>query len=247
MKAEDDEKEFLESYDPSIYDRPSVAVDILPFTQETGRLKIIMVKRGKPPFKDAWALPGGFMRINESADEAAMRELEEETGMKASRIEQLYTFSDPGRDPRMRVLSVAYLCIIAEGPISLAAGTDASEAEVFTVADRNPLELISTSGAVIHEDNLAFDHAEIIRTALARMEGKAWYTDIAFAFLRDRESFTYKELMYAFEAVLGKPQVPSNFRRKVNGIWRIEPTGKYGPQSGLRIPELLRFAGRNEK
>ncbi len=246
MRIKDEEKEFLESYDPSIYDRPSVAVDILPFMQESGKLKIVMVKRGEPPFKDAWALPGGFIRMDESADDAARRELEEETGMKASKIEQLYTFSDPGRDPRMRVLSVAYLCIVPEGPVPLAAGTDASEAEVFIVTNRNPLELTSTVGTVILEDNLAFDHAEIIRTALARMEGKAWYTDIAFAFLRDRESFTYKELMYAFEAVLGKTPVPSNFRRRANGIWKIEPTGKYGPQSGLKIPELFRFAGQKE-
>ena len=246
MRIKEEDKEFVKSHDSSIYDRPSVAVDILPFTQESGKLKIVLVKRGVPPFKGAWALPGGFIHMDESADDAARRELEEETGMKASRIEQLYTFSEPGRDPRMRVLSVAYLCIVPEVPVPLAAGTDASEAELFTVTNKNPLELTSTGGTVISEDNLAFDHAEIIRAALARMEGKVWYTDIAFSFLRDRESFTYKELMYVFEAILGKPQVPGNFRRRINVIWKIESTGKYGPMSGIKIPELFRFAGRKE-
>ena len=127
------EKEFLEQYQPGNYERPSVTVDMLIFSVNETRdtLKVLLIKRKDHPYMDCWAIPGGFMNMDESAGEAARRELEEETGLTGVYMEQLYTFTNPGRDPRMRILSIAYMALIAETDVT--AGDDASDAAWFDI------------------------------------------------------------------------------------------------------------------
>src|SRR4030042_4622577 len=142
------------------FPKPSVTVDIVVFTIENDELKVLLVKRKLNPFKDKWAIPGGFVRIKESLEDAAKRELEEETGVKDVYLEQLYTFGDPERDPRGRVITVAYMALINSEKINLKATTDASEAKWF------PVKKIP---------DLAFDHKKIFDYSLKRLRWKFEY------------------------------------------------------------------------
>lgn len=127
------EQEFLETYEPGDYQRPSVTVDMLVFTLEDDCLKMLLIKRGDHPYLDAWAIPGGFVGIGESLDDAAKRELQEETGLSGLYMEQLYTFGEPERDPRMRVISTSYMTLVPNQNLKVTAGDDAKEAAWFTV------------------------------------------------------------------------------------------------------------------
>lgn len=208
-----DEKAFLEKYRPGDYPRPSVAVDLVVMTIVANELRVLLVKRSEHPFKNAWALPGGFVRVGESAqqqgeslDEAARRELTEETGLSADDVylEQLYTFGQVQRDPRMRVISVAYYALVRPDLAPLVkAGGDAHDTEWV---------VLRTLG----QRELAFDHAHIIDTALQRIRGKLEYSDIAFDLVP--LTFTIPELRQAFGIVLDKPMDPGNFRRKFNAM-----------------------------
>ncbi len=133
--------------------RPSLSVDVVVFRSEGGQLQVLLVRRGRPPFAGRWALPGGFVGIDESLDDAARRELEEETGLRQVEVRQFYTYGDPRRDPRGRVVTVAYYAVIP-GDVPVRGGDDAAEARWFTV-DNLP--------------ELAFDHAQIIQDALQRL------------------------------------------------------------------------------
>ena len=214
------EKEFLEHYDPSQFERPSVTVDILLFTVEDGELKLLLIRRDTMPSKDKWAIPGGFIRMDESADEAAIRRIREEAGVENVHLEQLYTFSDVDRDPRMRVISIAYFAAVPRGMLRFRAGEETSEAQLFAVhgdagGEAESMELTAPDGTTIERGDVAFDHWSIIQTAVLRMRGKIDYTDLAFGFLRSRESFTLTELRLVFEAVLDHPLDIGNFRRTI--------------------------------
>ena len=214
------EQEFLEQYDPSLFDRPSVTVDILLFTVEEGELKVLLIRRDTMPYLGRWAIPGGFLHMDESADEAAARRIREEAGVENVRLEQLYTFSDVGRDPRTRVISIAYLAAVPSGSLGYRAGTETSAAELFSVhgdsaEDGKDLTLTGPDGTALGQGDLAFDHWSIIRTAVQRMRGKIDYTDLAFGFLGSRESFTLTELRLVFEAVLDRRLDVGNFRRTI--------------------------------
>jgi len=150
------------------YPRPAVTTDSVIFGFDESDLKILLIKRGIEPYKNSWALPGGFVRETESADDGAKRELKEETGLENIYIEQLYTFSKPDRDPRGRVISIAYFALVKLSDYSPKGGTDASEAKWFSVNDI---------------PNLAFDHEKIIHTALSRLKGKIRYQPIGFELL----------------------------------------------------------------
>ena len=208
------EKEFLQTYDSSKYEKPSVTVDILIFTiNQDMELELLLIKRGAHPFKDKWALPGGFVNMKESLDEAARRELREETGADGEfHLEQLYTFGTVDRDPRMRVISVAYMALVPKTSIKLKAGDDAAEAEFFQAAVHNwEVTFRSQSGKVISMEDMAFDHAEIIRTGLKRLAGKLDYTDIAFELLEDKNNFTIGELQKIYECIKGQTLNTGNF------------------------------------
>ncbi len=193
------------------FPRPSVAVDLVIFTIIDAQLRVLLVRRGEAPFKGAWALPGGFVRVGESPraqgedlDAAARRELHEETGLDPERvhIEQLATFGKAGRDPRTRVISVAYFALVRPdlAPI-VKAGGDAAHAQWF------PVEGLGELG-------LAFDHGEIFEVALARVRAKLEYSDIAFDLVP--LTFTIPELRHVHAIVLAKEMDPGNFRRRFN-------------------------------
>ncbi len=226
-----EERQFLENYDPSVFERPSVTVDILIFTVQKRKLKLLLVRRAAMPYRGRWAIPGGFLRMDESAEEAAARRIREEAGVENVHLEQLYTFSAVDRDPRTRVISVAYLAAVPAGRLQFGAGEEAEEAALYTVSGTSTGGLILTAedGTVLLPGELAFDHGEIVRTAVQRMRGKLDYTDLAFGFLEDPQSFTLAELRYVHEAILDRKLDVGNFRRWIKREYeaagRIRETG----------------------
>ncbi|MEW5852933.1 MAG: NUDIX domain-containing protein [Myxococcota bacterium] len=229
--------EFLQRYDADAYVRPSVTVDIVLFTVVEGALRVLLIRRKKHPFKDAWALPGGFIHADESAEDAARRELAEEAGISDIFLEQLYTFSNPGRDPRTWVISVAYYALVASERLHLRAGTDASDVDWFLLKDgRSGVEVHRVGGGGPVE--LAFDHAEILATAVKRIRGKLDYVPIGFQLLPER--FTLSELQTVHEAVLGKPLDKRNFRAKVQRDGLVKATKE--KRGGAHRPaQLFRY------
>lgn len=208
----DADQKFLKEYDVSQFERPSVTVDILIFTADlSGSLELLLIKRNIPPFEGCWALPGGFIRMDESLDDAAKRKLKEETGVEGISIEQLYTFGNVNRDPRTRVISVAYFALIPKNKLQISAGTGASQAGWFQVH-------LAPGEAIDHiciGDNLplAFDHKDIIAAALERLRGKISYTPIACNLLKDSSRFAIYELQKIYEAILEQKMDTPNFRR----------------------------------
>jgi 8-oxo-dGTP diphosphatase len=217
------DQEFLKDYDPTDYPRVAVTVDIVALTIRASRLHVLLVERGQPPFLGRRALPGGFVR-DETLDAAARRELAEETGLRPGRgplsrvhLEQLATFGDPGRDPRMRVISVAYLAFAPQLP-EPRSGSDAAAAEWVPVGATGPL---------------AFDHDEILATGLDRARSKLEYTPLATAFVP--EIFTIAELRAVYAAVWGDEPHAGNFHRKVLSVpGLVESTGETTDRGGDR-------------
>lgn len=217
-------------YDSSKYEKPSITVDLVIFTLEGGVLSLLLVKRGVAPFKGGWALPGGFMRMDESLEEAARRELEEETGVRNVYLEQLYTFGDVHRDPRMRIVTVAYTALVPRHEMHPRAATDASDVALVPVHEHPPL---------------AFDHDQIVDYALARFRNKIWYVPVAVRLLP--EAFTLTELQTVYEAILGGTLDKRNFRKWVDARGLVLPT--HGVRSGgrHRPAALYRFSASAEK
>ena len=208
-----------------------VAVDIVIFTisahaKVASALEVLLVRRGIPPFRGRWAIPGGFVLAKESLQEAALRELQEETGVRDVYLEQLYTFGDPGRDPRGRVVSVAYFALIAADQRPLAAGSDAAEARFWPMSELPPL---------------AFDHGRILSYALDRLRNKLEYTTVGFQLLP--ATFTLSELQRVYEAILGRALDKRNFRRKLGLLEILTPLNEYRA-SGRRPAQLYRFSQR---
>ena len=210
-----EEKEFLEQYDVTKFERPSVTADIVIFTLDSSdELNILLIKRGGFPYKDCWAIPGGFLEAGkESIDEAAARELTTETNIDNVYLKQLYTFGDPGRDPRTTVLSVAYTALVPKHKLNIKAGDDAKEAKLFTIKyDVNGI-IFTNGNKVITESDLAFDHAEIIKMAITRLRNRIEYEDDAFNLLKDKNEFTISELKRIHETIKNKSLDLPNFRK----------------------------------
>ena len=229
-----DEAEFLEHYDPARYPALAVTVDVVLLTVRSGRLSVLLVERRGHPFRGRWALPGGFVEPDDDLDGAARRELEEETGVLVSggsesvalgHIEQLRSYGGPGRDPRMRVVSVAYVGFTAHNEPAVA-GSDAADVRLWAIDDLAIPGFGSDDGVP-----LAFDHAQIIADAIERSRAKLEYTTLATAFLD--EPFTLGELRRVYEAVWGEALHEGNFRRKVLSTpGFVEPTGGTAPTDG---------------
>jgi 8-oxo-dGTP diphosphatase len=194
---------------PPEAERPSITVDVVILSLREKDLKALLVKRAYPPFKGRWAIPGGFVHAAESLDEAARRELEEETGVRDVYLEQLYTFGDPRRDPRGRVITVAYVALAPEDVVARA-GAEADEAAWHSVYNLPPL---------------AFDHDEIVRYALKRLRYKLEYTSVGFELLPNE--FTLSELQAAYEIVLGEELDKRNFRRRLLEAGILAETSRF--------------------
>lgn len=206
------------------YPRPALTVDVVIFTVRENRLHVLLVQRGEQPFKGMWALPGGHVHMEESLEEAAGRELAEETGVQGAFLEQLYTYGEPERDPRGRVVSVAYFALIpADAPFHAEGGGDAGAANWFPV---NELP------------QLAFDHAEIFAYALRRLRYKLEYSAAGFELLP--EEFTLSEIQHTYEMILGEKLDKRNFRRRILEAGVIEETARMRGGEG-RPARLYRY------
>ncbi len=213
-----------ETYDPTRYERPSVTVDVVIFTLISQELHVLLVQRRRWPFEGYWAIPGGFINMDESLEDAARRELAEETGIGEVFLEQLYTFGEPDRDPRHRVISVAYYALAKLSDFKLTAGTDAAG------AGWHPLSKLPA---------LAFDHAAIIDAAVARLRGKVRYAPIGFELLPPR--FTLTQLQRLYEIILERELDKRNFRKKILSLDLVIETDE--KQTGVRhrAARLYRF------
>jgi 8-oxo-dGTP diphosphatase len=220
-------------YDPSKFPAFAVTVDIVILTMAGGELRILLVRRGQEPFQGMWAIPGGFKRPDETLDAAARRELSEETGVDVPTVlRQFGAYGDPGRDPRMNVVTIAYLAVLRDVG-AIVAGTDAADATLVPVSD------------ILEERiDLAFDHLRIVRDAIERVRMELELSGIATAFVGT--TFTMAELRAVYEAIWGVQLDAANFRRSLvaEDGW-VVPTGRTAPPgpSGGRPAELYK-AGR---
>jgi 8-oxo-dGTP diphosphatase len=225
--SERTEERFLASYRPSNYPRPAVTVDIVVFTIVDADLKVLLIKRDEHPFKGRWALPGGFVRVGdaqkdqgEDLDEAAARELAEETGLPrgAAFLDQLRAFGAADRDPRMRVISIAYWSLVRPTLVPLVrAGGDASVARWFSLHEARALPL-------------AFDHGDILACAVERARIQIDLSAIAFELVP--ETFSIPELRAVYEVIKGAPLDAGNFRKRIQ---RMIADGILAPAPGKRI------------
>ena len=204
--------------------RHAIAVDVVLFTIQGGTLKVLLVKRQQPPWRGAWALPGGIVGPDESVDAAALRELQEETNIGNIYLEQLYTFGDPIRDPRGRVITVAYYALVNWQQFQLKAHQRVSEADWFPVKRLPPL---------------AFDHRRIVDYALERLRNKINYTTVGFQLL-SRE-FTLTELQGSYEVILGQRLDKRNFRRKMLQLGILKGTREFRASGRQRPARLYTF------
>jgi 8-oxo-dGTP diphosphatase len=211
------------------YPRPSVTVDCVIFGFDaSSSLKVLLIQRANDPFKDKWALPGGFVELGENLEQAALRELEEETGLKDIFIEQLYTFGDLDRDPRGRVISIAYFALVNLSDHNIKASSDAKNAEWF--------ELNNIT-------SLAFDHDTILNIAVHRLRVKVRYNPIGFELLP--EQFPLSQLQSLYETVLGVEKLNKrNFRTRILNMGVLREVGK---QENVAHRPAILYSFDNEK
>ena len=207
------------------YPRPALTVDCVVFGFDEGELKVLLIQRDLEPFKGKWALPGGFVHVDEALETAARRELREETGLADIFLEQLYTFGDDvKRDPRERIVSVAYYGLVALGKHTLHASTDAASAAWFCASEL---------------PSLAFDHDAIVSMAVGRVRGKVRYQPIGFELLP--EKFTLSQLQHLYEAILERQLDKRNFRKKILSMDLLVETDEIEQDVSHRAARLYRF------
>ncbi len=206
------------------YPRAALTVDCVVFGFDEGDLKVLLIERGLEPFRGRWALPGGFVRVDETLDAAARRELREEAGLTNVFLEQLYTFGAVDRDPRERVVSVAYYALVKLSEHTAEAATDAANAKWFPVSKA---------------PKLGFDHANILAAAVERLKGKVRYQPIGFELLPPK--FTLSQLQHLYEAVLGTDLDKRNFRKRVLSFGLLVPLKETQMLGRHRPAQLFRF------
>jgi 8-oxo-dGTP diphosphatase len=234
------EEEFLQGYDPNKYERPSVSVDVALLSAREGALHTVLYRREGPLFADAFALPGGFVGMEESLEDAARRLLRDKGGLEGVFLEQLYTFGSPGRDPRMRVISVAYYALVDHTRAVAGAGHVCRLVVPWEGETGGPVEAVTASGDAVE---FAFDHADVLGLAVKRIRGKLDYTPIGFQLLPD--SFTLRSLQAVHETVLGRGLNKDSFRRRMLASGQLEATGERQLGVGHRPAELYRFVRRS--
>ncbi|MEE0699507.1 MAG: NUDIX domain-containing protein [Bacilli bacterium] len=273
-KTYESEAEFLKDYDSSAYEKLSITTDILIMSvasEETGnyrklsekKFSILLVKRNNYPFKSKWCLPGGFVKIDETLDDAARRILKNETNLKDIYVEQLYTFGDVNRDPRMRVVSTAYMALVDKNRLNDKLSDDASWFNVLLLEDDKEYHVTLDNGSeqikfvvarelrdlttdrydfkVVKNDKLAFDHPLVIISGIERLKNKIEYTDIVFNMMP--EYFTLGELQQVYEVILGKKLLDPAFRRIIAN--KVIKTDKVKTGGGHRPSALFKY--KNEK
>ena len=207
---------------------PAITTDIVIFTIRQQHLELLPIQRKGEPYRDCWALPGGFVEIDEDLEACALRELEEETGVTGVYLEQLYTFGTPGRDPRERVISIAYYALVPTGCLQIRAASDASEVGWFNRDDLPPL---------------AFDHDVIVSMAHDRLASKLDYSTIALQFMPGK--FTLSELQKVYEIIWGEPVDKRNFRKRVLAYNCIKDTGELKRNGNHRPARLYSHTSPN--
>jgi 8-oxo-dGTP diphosphatase len=226
------------------YPRPSVTVDVVLLTAVRGGLHLLVVRRDDAPFRGWWALPGGFTRIEEPLDAAARRVLRDKAGLEQVFLEQLYTFGAPRRDPRGRVITVAYYGLVDEARFEQGAGERGVAVGELVVPwegeTGGSIELRDGEGA---EMKLAFDHADIVGMAVKRLRGKLDYTPVGFQLLP--AAFTLRQLQEVHETVLARPLNKDSFRRRMLASGLLEATGERQEDVEHRPAELYRFGRRS--
>lgn len=218
------------TYDAQAYERPSVTVDVVILTVRDRRLWVLLIQRRHWPDEGMWAIPGGFVQPDESLETAARRELEEETGVREEYLEQLYTFGDPDRDPRTRVITVVYYALIRADHLRLEAADDAADARWF------PMYALP---------QMAFDHDRILSYTRQRLRAKLEYTTIGYQLLP--HEFTLSELQEVYEAILDRRLDKRNFRKKVLLTGILQPTQHTRKVGQHRPAALYRFNPRADK
>ncbi len=219
-----------DTHEPGAYERPSVTVDVVILTVSERRLEVLLVRRRHWPFEDMWAIPGGFVEPNESLEDSARRELRVEANVSDVYLEQLYTFGDPGRDPRTRVITVVYYALLRGDQLHLRAGDDAADAQWFPAYEH---------------PSLAFDHDQILEYTRQRLRSKLEYTTIGYQLLAP--SFTLSELQEVYEAILNRPLDKRNFRKKVLSTGILEQIPETRKAGQHRPAALYRFNPRADK
>lgn len=209
------------------YARPALTVDCVVFGLDDDDLKVMLIQRDLEPFAGRWALPGGFVNVGEAVDEAARRELSEETGMQRVFLEQLYTFGAPGRDPREHVVSVAYYSLVRLSDHRVQAATDARDAAWFAIDD---------------VPFLAFDHQKILKVAHDRLKSKVRYQPIGFELLPPK--FPLRMLQHLYEVVLERDLDKRNFRKKILSMGLLEELDEIETDVSHRAARLYRFDKR---
>jgi 8-oxo-dGTP diphosphatase len=218
------------------YPRPSLTVDVVIFTMRAEDLAVLLIKRGSPPFKGHWALPGGFVEENEALDRAALRELREETGIPGVALEQLGAFGDPGRDPRGHTVSVVFFTFVVADAAPIVAGDDASDVAWHSLRDL-PIDRPATKKT----PRLAFDHALIIDKARRRLQERLVDPTREAAFDLVPSRFTLTELQRVYEAVLGRTIDKRNFRARLLARGLVEPVAKARRTGKHRPAQLYRW------
>lgn len=272
-KVYNSEEAFLKDYDSSMFEKLSMTTDILIMSvssEETGnyrkltekKFSILLVKRDNYPFKDKWCLPGGFIGMTETLDEAAKRVLKNETNLKDIYIEQLYTFSDVKRDPRMRVVSTSYMALVDKNKLKDKLSSNASWFNVLMLEDDKSYHVTLDNGIeeikfvvektlrdlttdrydfkILKNDKLAFDHPLVIISGLERLKNKIEYTDIVFNMMP--EYFTLGELQQVYEVILNKKLLDPAFRRIIAN--KVEKTDKVKTGGGHRPSALFRYKNK---
>lgn len=267
------EAEFLKAYDSNEFEKLSITADILIFSvssEDTDnyrklsdkKMSVLLVKRENYPFKDKWCLPGGFVQIKETIDEAATRILADETNLHDIYIEQLYTFGELDRDPRMRIISTSYMALIDKNMLSENVAQNASWFNIFTLEDENSINVTMENGkeeikfkikktlidkttdrfkyTVEQNDKLAFDHAKVIAVGISRLKNKIEYTDIVFNMMP--QYFTLGELQQVYEVILGKKLLDPAFRRIIAD--KVKKTTKVKSGGGHRPSALFEYSNK---
>ena len=270
------EEDFLRQYDAKKYDNPAVTSDVLLFSVSNGpsnnyrKLKkkyfsVLLVKRNTYPYKDMWCLPGGFIRMNETCEEAARRVLKEETNLNNVYMEQLYTFDDINRDPRTRVLSVTYMSLIDKSKLNDSLFPNASWFNVNILDSEKDYHVTLDNGNetlnfvvsktlkesttdrykfdIVKNDSIAFDHPKAIVAGYERLKNKIMYTDIVFNMMG--EYFTLGELQQVYEVILNKKLLDPAFRRIIAN--KVEATDKVKTGEGHRPSKLFKYRGKTNE